>query len=30
MEAMEMYDVCTEALGEFVRGIGFSDVVIGL
>ena len=30
MEAMKMYDVCTEALGEFVRGIGFSDVVIGL
>ncbi|MVX60438.1 NAD(+) synthase [Enterorhabdus mucosicola] len=30
MEPLEMYDACTAALGDFVRGAGFSDVVIGL
>ena len=25
-----MYDACTAALGDFVRGAGFTDVVIGL
>lgn len=30
MDALEMYDACTEALGEFVRDAGFADVVIGL
>ncbi|KAB1646617.1 NAD(+) synthase [Adlercreutzia muris] len=30
MEPLEMYDACTAALGDFVRGAGFTDVVIGL
>ena len=30
MEAIEMYDACTEALGAFVRDAGFTEVVIGL
>lgn len=30
MNAIEMYDACTAALGAFVRGAGFTDVVIGL
>lgn len=30
MEPMTMYDACVEALEAFVRGAGFTDVVIGL
>lgn len=30
MDAIEMYDTCTAALGSFVRDAGFADVVIGL
>lgn len=30
MEPLEMYDACAAALGDFVRGAGFADVVIGL
>lgn len=30
MEPKTMYEACTEALGDFVRGAGFSDVVVGL
>ncbi|WP_296013178.1 NAD(+) synthase [uncultured Adlercreutzia sp.] len=30
MEPGKMYAACVEALGDFVRGAGFSDVVIGL
>lgn len=30
MESLKMYDVCADALGAFVRGAGFADVVIGL
>lgn len=30
MEPLAMYDVCTDALGAFVRDTGFADAVIGL
>lgn len=30
MEPLAMYDACTEALADFVREAGFSDVLIGL
>lgn len=30
MEPLKMYDACTDALGAFVRDVGFTDVVIGL
>ena len=30
MNPHQMYEACTDALGAFVRGAGFTDVVIGL
>ena len=30
MNPQQMYVACTDALGAFVRGAGFTDVVIGL
>ena len=30
MNPQQMYEACTDALGAFVRGAGFTDVVIGL